>query len=271
MKFSNKKTNNKELIFLLKIIKRKHPVFKYILKMKKDNNLAPQSNLINIAIDPSENLSKIVNSYLIYHKIHFHLKNYLMKLRKKKKGYKNEFIDIFYDIFMDNFLIFKELSIYIKEEQKHYINIWLDCFFINRFNKIIDETSSNYHDIQPHLFFIIILFLALPEISPGFKEIPFSSVIHFHKSTQKNWKDSLKLLKEIKFDEVCNIGSIEKIRLFFLNFMGLNININNKRQLYFDDDNNINCINFMNVLIEKTEEMIKNIKKIRIKLLENPL
>jgi hypothetical protein len=265
-----KKSSNKQLKFLYRIIKRKYPMFKYILKKKKDNQLAPQSNLINIALDPSENLSKIVNSYLLYHKIHFHLKNYLMKLRKKKKRYKNEFIDIFYDIFLDNFLIFKELSKFIKEEQSHYINIWLDCFFINKFNKIIDESSTNSHDIQPHLFFIIILFLALPEISPGFKEIPFSSVIHFHKSTQKDWKESLNLLKEIKFDQPRNMNSIEKVRLFFLNFMGLNIYINKKKELYFDDDNNMNCINFINVLIKKTEEMIKNIKKIRTNLLEIP-
>ena len=270
MKYEVKKKKNKQLKFILTIIKKKYPLFKYILKNKKENQLAPQSNLINIAIDPSENLAEIVDSYIIYHKIHFHLKNYLMKSRKKKQGYKNQFIDIFYDIFLDNFLIFKELSIYIKETQKHYINIWLDCFFINIFNKIIDETSANYHDIQPHLFFVIILFLALPEISPGFIEVPFSSIIHFHKSTQKNWKDSLKLLKEIKFNETNSINSAEKIRLFFLNFMDLTIYINKKNQLYFDDDNNVSCINFLNVLIAKTEEMIKNIKKIRSHLLEKP-
>ncbi len=264
-----KEKNQLDIIF--KIIKKKHPLFKYILKKNNDHQLAPQSNLINIAIAQSDNLVKIVDSYLIYQKIHFHLKNYLMKLRKKKLGYKNEFIDIFYDIFLDNFLIFKELSIYIKDDQKHFINIWLDCFFIRIFNRIIDETSSRYHNIQPHLFFVTILFLALPEISKEFEEIPFSSVIHFHKSTQKDWKNSLNLLNDIKFDNATSIESTEKVRSFIHNFMGLNTIIDKKNNIYFDEDANINCINFINILIDKTEEMITNIKKIRVGLLKNPV
>ncbi len=107
------KDKDKQLKFIFKIIKRKYKIFKYILNENKKSELAPQADLINIALAPDEDLNSIVNSYLIYHKMHFHLKNYLMKLRKKNKGYKNEFIDTFYDIFLDNFLIFKELSYFI--------------------------------------------------------------------------------------------------------------------------------------------------------------
>ncbi len=265
------KDKDKQLKFIFKIIKRKYKIFKYILNENKKSELAPQADLINIALAPDEDLNSIVNSYLIYHKMHFHLKNYLMKLRKKNKGYKNEFIDTFYDIFLDNFLIFKELSNFIKEDQIHFINIWLDCFFISLFNKIVDESTIRYHNIQPHLFFVIILYLALPEISTEFKEIPFSSVIKFHKSTQKDWKDSLKLLKDIKFNEPDNIKSTEKIRSFIHNFMGLNAYIDKKNHLYFDENTNVYCINFINILVDKTEEMINNIKKIRISLLEKPV
>lgn len=267
----SKNKKDKQLKFIFKIIRRKYKIFKYILKENKNSQLAPQADLINIAIAPYEDLKTIVNSYLIYHKMHFHLKNYLMKLRKKNKGYKNEFLDIFYDIFLDNLLIFRELSNFIKEEQIHFINIWLDCFFISLFNKIVDESTARYHNIQPHLFFVIILYLALPEISTEFKEIQFSSVIKFHKSTQNDWKDSLKLLTDIKFNEPDNIKSAEKIRSFLHNFMGLNANIDKKNHLYFDEETNIHCLNFINILIEKTEEMILNIKKIRVNLLEKPV
>lgn|GEM_PF-6206648 len=256
---------------LLKIIKKKYHIKNYIKKEDYSNDFSPQSNLIYIALNPDEDISQIVYAYLILQKIHLHLKNYLLKVKKKPYGYKNEFLDIFNDIFIDNFLIFREISKYIKEEHLHYMNIWFDGFFISNFNKLINNSQKKYQKIQPHLFFFILLYLALPRISKVFKEIPFTSVISFHKSTHDAWQQSLKLFDELDFINPIDKKSVKIIDLFLFSFFELSLEINNKSELVFNDQSIAKCIHFINNLINKTDEMINNINKIREEIIKNPV
>jgi hypothetical protein len=248
------------------LIFKKYPVKKYILQENIAEQLAPQSELIFNSLQPGDEYSDVLYSYITFHQIYFHLKNYLL-IKKQKYGYKNEFVDIFQDIFLDNFLIFKELSTLLKDRYTHYMNIWLDGFFISLFRKLMEDSVKKCHRIEPQLFFIIILFLSLPEISSGFEEIPFTSIIHFQESTHVDWKAALEEIIEIDIHKPSSRKSIEKIRHFLLIFLNLTVSVDQYDNLYFDEINTLKCVDLLNVLMEKTDEMIDNIKKVRKNLL----
>lgn len=249
-------------------VKRDFPLKSYLIREKLDEQLGIHAELIYNIIEPGYRYSEALYSYITFHQIYFHLKNYLMKLKGLQNGYRGEFLDIFQDIFLDNFLIFRELDKYLGEEYARYLNIWLDGFFLNIFNRIVGKAPQGSSRIQPDLFFVTILFLSLPEISKHFEEIPFTSLIHFHEPTSRNWKKGLSYLKDIDFHTPTSNRSLNSVFLFTLTFLNLNLSFGTNGELYFDEENTIRCVEFLNLLIGKTDELVDNIKKIRQNLLD---
>jgi len=259
----NKIDNDDPLDPIWKEIQKDFVLKKYVLKENIREQLVPQSKLIYANVKDGDDFSKIFYSYITFHQIHFHLKNYILSTKKKFNGYKREFIDIFQDIFVDNFLIFKELSKYLKEDYFHYMNLWLDGFFLSLFRKYVGEQKIKKQRIQPELFFAVILFLALPKISKYFNDVPFTSIIQFQEATQKDWEEALDIIDKLDLKEYLNSDCNKVIRDFLLIFMDLNVLINDDGNFYFDDEGTVKCLDFMDILSKKTNEMIANIKKIR--------
>lgn len=258
---------------ILERIRKEFPIKNYILKEDLPEQLVPQVELIKAAIKDDSDFPKAFYSYITFHQIYFHLKNYILFLKKRDYGYGAEFFDIFQDIFLDNFLIFKELTKnYLTKEHTYYLNIWLDGFFLSLFRKVIDnDRLSKYNRIQPHLFFLVILFLALPEISDSFAEVPFTSLIKFTDLTQKNWSSAISLLKELEYKKINSFDSFEIIREFIFKFFMLNVFIDHNNKYFFDEISNLKCIELINSLIEETPVIIENIKKVRSNLLSDDL
>lgn len=244
-------------------IQKKYPLKKYIIKENISDQLAPHSELIHYNIQSPRDYSRMLYSYITFHQIFFHLKNYLLKLKKRNHGYRHEFNDIFQDIFLDNFLIIKELTEELKDSYSDYLNIWLDGFFLSFLHRIEDDSIKKYHRIQPQLFFLIILFLSLPKVSSKFKKIPFTSVIKFRESTEKDWNEALNIIKDIEFQRPISSSSIDKIKQFFYIFFHINLSITKKGRMYFEEDSILKAVDFINLLKARSPEMIRNIKKIR--------
>ncbi len=249
-----------------KNIRMDYPIKNYILRENLPEQLVPQIELIKATIKSEEDFSKAFYSYITFHQIYFHLKNYILLLKKKKFGYGIEFLDLFEDIFIDNFIIFKHLvNHYLSSEYMPYLNIWLDGFFLSLFNKTIDEDKkSKYNRVQPQLFFVAILFLALPKISNFFKESPFVSVLKFQETTQSIWNSSLPLLDNLEFSKPYSENSIITEKQFIYRFMHLDAQFNKStNRFYFEEESRLKCMNILHLLIEKTPEIIKNITNIR--------
>jgi hypothetical protein len=255
-------------------IRLDYPVKNYILKEDLPEQLVPQVELIKSTLKPGYDFSKAFYSYVTFHQIHFHLKNYILFQKKKKFGYSVEFLDLFEDIFVDNFIIFYELvNYYLDTEYLQYLNIWLDGFFLTLIKKTVDEDKkSKYNRIQPQLFFAIILFLALPKISSNFEQVPFTSVIKFKEATLDNWESAITLLKDLDFRKPYRRNSLEILREFLFKFMHLNIFFNKSlHRFYFDEPSRIKAMEIIDLLIEKTPELIENIQSIRKNVLpDNP-
>ncbi|MBN2545669.1 MAG: hypothetical protein JXB50_07730 [Spirochaetes bacterium] len=254
-------------------IRKDFPIKNYILKEDLPEQLVPQVELIKAAIKSEIDFSKAFYSYITFQQIYFHLKNYMLFLKKRNYGYGPEFFDIFQDIFLDNFLIFKELTTnYLSREHSYYLNIWLDGFFLSLFRKVLDaDKNSKYNRIQPQLFFVVILFLALPEISDSFNDVPFTSLIKFQDLTQKNWGAAVELLKNLEYKKINSPESYENIRNFIFKFFMLNVFVDQNNKYFFDEISNMKCAEMIEFLIEETPELIKNIKKIRSNLLNDKL
>jgi len=254
-------------------IRKDFPIKNYILKEDLPEQLVPQVELIKAAIKSEIDFSKAFYSYITFQQIYFHLKNYILLLKKRNYGYGPDFFDIFQDIFLDNFLIFKELTTnYLSKELSYYLNIWLDGFFLSLFRKVLDASkNSKYNRIQPQLFFVVILFLALPEISDSFNDVPFTSLIKFQDLTQKNWDAAVELLKNMDYKKINTPDSYENIRNFIFKFFMLNVFVDQNNKYFFDEISSLKCTEMIDFLIEETPDLIKNVKKIRSSLLNEKL
>lgn len=252
---------------ILERIKRDYPLKNYLIQESIDEQIGLHAQLIYNNIGPGGDFSKALYSYITFHQIYFHLKNYIMHIKGMHHLYREEFLDIYQDIFLDNFMIFRELDRYLDEEYVVYLNIWLDGFFLNIFNRVMTYGSQPSHRIQPTLFFVTILFLSLPAISKHFEQIPFTSLLHFHETTEHNWQEGLKNLKDLDFHNPLSNSSLNAVFLFTLNFLNLNLSFNPKGEFFFDEENTIRCLDFLEVLIDKTDDLIHNIKEIRGTLL----
>lgn len=264
--FTNSISDPLEVLF--ERIKKNYPLKKYYLKEKLQEQLVPQSKIIYATLEPNKNFSNALYSYITFHQIYFHLKNYILKKKRKYNGYKNEFLDIFEDIFIDNFLIFKEILFYLDKKNIYFLNIWLDGFFLNLFNNLIVDKKKVNMRIQPQLFFIIILYLSLPELTQELTEVPFTSIIKFGGITQINWKLAIKDLKLIDIKKPSSRRARRIKRNFIFLFFNINVDISRRGELVFDEENALRCVDFINTLTSKTDEMIDNIKKMRNVLLE---
>jgi hypothetical protein len=255
-----------------KLIRKEYPIKKYILREDLNEQIVPQSELILVTLKPGDDFSKIMYSYITFHQIHFHLKNYLLHLKKCYFGYKNEFLDIFQDIFIDNYLIFSELKKYLKGENIHYMNIWLDGFFISLFKKVVNMGDQRkYHRIQPQLFFLIILFLALPRINNEFQEVPFTTMIQFTESTQQNWEKAVSLLSHLEFKSPNSKKNKVIVKDFLMIFMNLDLYFDHRDEMSFDEINTLKCVDFINTLTQKTPDLIDSIIRIRSNFLDDDL
>ena len=245
-------------------IKKKYPTKKYIFKENIEKDLLPQSELIYENLKTGEEYSDVFYSYITFHQIYFHLKNYFFIKRRQDKPYKLEFADIFQEIFSDNYVIFKEMTKYLNKHFLFYMNIWLDGFFINTFKKLKeDKTDFKYRDIEPELFFLIILFLALPKISDAFNEISFIHIINFSDKTEKDWENAINLFDNIDLINFDNQTYLNKVKDFIFNFFGLYTRIDKEGYFYFSDEQKVKCVNFLNMLSDKTTDFINKIVELR--------
>lgn len=248
-------------------IQKVFPVKKYILKDDIALNLSAQSEILYSSIPKSDQFSNAFYSYITFHQIYFHLKNFLLFKKKKLSGYKYEFLDMFQDIFLDNYIIFRNIYNILKEENKikyfRFLNIWLDGFFINLFKNLVDSPSGKYHRIQPELFFLSILFVALPNISEDFKTIFFTEIIKFDENTNKDFNNALNKISDYDINNPLSRKSLEQTRNFIGIFFDLDVSIKGANELFLDEYNSLKCVDFIKTLIDKSDEMVENIKKIR--------
>jgi len=220
--------------------------------------------LIYSNLKGEEKYSDAFYSYITFHQIYFHFKNYLFIRKKSKKDRILEFTDIFQDIFSDNFLIFKEMTKYLDKDSLSYMNIWLDGFFMNSFKKLKDnKIEYKFRDIEPELFFLIILFLALPKISGIFSEIPFSHIIDFSDKTENDWENAINLFKDLDLINFDNDLYLRKVGDFIFNFFGIYARIDKNGVFYFNDEQKMKCLDFLDILSEKTDRFINKIFKLR--------
>lgn len=254
-----------EEIFLK--VQKSYPLKKYILIDDISQNLSAQSEILYSVIPKTEQFPNAFYSYITFHQIYFHLKNFLLLKKKKLSGYKFEFLDMFQDIFWDNYIIFKNIHNILKEENKieyfKFLNIWLDGFFINLFKNLVDSPSGKYHKIQPELFFLSILFVALPSISEDFKTIPFTEIINFDENTNKDFNNALNKMSDYDFNAPLSKKSLEQIRNFIGIFFDMDVSIKGSYELFLDEYNSLKCVDFIKTLIDKSDEMVENIKRIR--------
>jgi hypothetical protein len=258
-----------EIDELWKTIQKRYPLKKYVIKEDIGEQLGPHSEIIHNSLKKNDEYPKVLYSYITFHQIYFHMKNYILRLKKRDFGYRHEFLDIFQDIFIDNFVIFKELATVLNNKYVHYLNIWLDGFFLSLFNKIEEDSIKKYHRIQPHLFFLVILFLSLPKVSKEFKEIPFTDILKFSDSTEEDWNASINIIKDIEFDHPISSGSIEKISDFIERFFHINVQTAKNGRLSFDEEGILKAVDLLNLLKARSEEMIKNIISKRKSIIKN--
>ncbi len=256
---------------VLQSVRKKYPVKKYILKEDINESLYNQSLIIFKELKNKNDFSESLYSYITFHQIYFHMKNYLLIKKRKLHGYKEEFIDVFYEYFIDNYLIFREMSELIDasvfKNRDFFFHVWFDGYFITFFDKILSNKDGSGKHNQPHLFFLIMLFAALERISAGYKNIVFSHILTLTESTEADLIIGLELLDSLSFKNPLKRKNNYLVSKFLLVVFDLVVAIDENDHLMFEDLGKEKCVEFIKFLISNTNLMINLINRIRNNLL----
>lgn len=247
---------------MYEFVKEKYPVKNIVLKEDISTELAPQASIIYNLMSGGDDYAHHLFSYITFHQIHFHLKNYVLQQRGRSY-YKQEFVDIFLDYYIDNFIVIREITKLLSDDDYVYLNVWLDGYFLKVYQNLLEKKESGYYRIQPELFFVILLFLSLPSITDKFEFIPFTDIMRFEDNNHDKWEGALKLLNDLSIKEPASEKSMEVVHRFLFDFLNLSFYQEENGNFAFDDINTLKCLDLINFLISKTDSMLSTIKKKR--------